>query len=264
MNQLILIKKNVEIPDNWTVIEDCPPGAYIAGSFALYLSTYMHPHKPGDVDYFFTDQDSLDKCINLLGIAEESEWTYRQDKIHVIKKVFKSPFDILDSFDIDPCRILYDPITKELWAHEKAIKSYNTGLCTFELSKTSSERYIPRFMKYIHRGFEIDLPYISEIPLKSKRQVAEILGTSVFHLNNHGQFLNRIFVSIADSLIFKYIFRHSRLVLGSESFTASYFRDYNFLDKISKKIPENKNKKEDYLTFYKTSLFYDEDKDVTK
>lgn len=84
--------------------------------------------------------------------------------IQCILRLYRAPTEIVHGFDIDCCGILYDPSTGKLWCTKRALWSYHNKENIFDPER-SSPSYVYRLIKYMRRGFNINIPLFSEMQI---------------------------------------------------------------------------------------------------
>lgn len=178
------MEKLVEVPMKEPLQLDLPSGTYIAGGYALYLAGYSNSY--GDHDIFVTSDCklSMPQLLETLGIIEydESEFAYTYHKnifddrktcgkltivdklsstVQVIKKIRKSPYDIVSSFDLDICQFIFDG--KRLWATQRALYAANhKKLYIVPENVRTMEYTYNRARKYMRRGYKLLMPGIEK------------------------------------------------------------------------------------------------------
>lgn len=81
---------------------------------------------------------------------------YGKNRYHqFIFRLYKAPTEVVHGFDVDCCGILFDG--KDLYATERALYSLKNKINWFD-PKRASPSYAHRLVKYMARGFKIELP----------------------------------------------------------------------------------------------------------
>lgn len=167
------------------------PGAYLAGGFpsALLFGAReednlgkIQPAYYDDIDVFFTSQESFAHFLNLFNqeystyIVSQTEnaITYSiwedsiQDtvKIQLVKKFFKQPTELIETFDIINCCVCYSFSTKIWHLHSKTIDCMANKKLSLLNPVMLDENHpdypntigiqLERFSKYISR-YDLDL-----------------------------------------------------------------------------------------------------------
>ena len=145
-----------------------PPGAYIAGGYAMYLAGYIDTYK--DIDVFFTNKETAYAFIELnkkyLHSAHLGPNTfsmkyssgrpnYDNAKVQLIFRLYIAPTEIVHGFDLDCVGVLYDGA--KLWATERTLYAIEHKINWFDPTRASPS-YAYRLAKYTIRGFSIGLP----------------------------------------------------------------------------------------------------------
>lgn len=81
-------------------------------------------------------------------------------EIQLIRRVYRTPAEILYGFDVDCCGFLYDG--KNYWGSERAIYSYKNKVINFDEGRFS-ETYLIRLAKYaVMKNYKIHIPNFDE------------------------------------------------------------------------------------------------------
>lgn len=84
---------------------------------------------------------------------------YGETTVQFVKKLFKTPAEVLYGFDIDCCAYLYDG--KDVWSTPRAHLSKETRKIYADPDRTSPN-WVYRLVKYSERGYELVLPLFQE------------------------------------------------------------------------------------------------------
>ena len=147
-------------------------GSYIAGGAAMYMAGWIDVHK--DIDIFFTNKNALSEILLLecKSISDEFGHSFYVSKnavdisYHVqgILRLYKAPTEIVHGFDVDCCGILYDHLSGKLWATKRAYWSFKNKMNIFDPERASPS-YIPRLVKYMRRGYDIFVPFFTQLKI---------------------------------------------------------------------------------------------------
>jgi len=161
-----------------------PDGMYIAGGAALYFGGIINKLK--DIDLFFTSKDVCHKFLydqnadnNI--VFTDNSISYRSTdsySIQCIRRLYRSPSEIVHGFDLDCVGVLYDG--KKLWATKRAYYSIQNRVNWFD-PKRVSPSYAYRLAKYKIRGFEIELP-LFETHLEIDMKVIDDLKKRILNM----------------------------------------------------------------------------------
>lgn len=91
-------------------------------------------------------------------------------KVQFILRLYKTPSEILHTFDVDSCCLGYDG--KDIWLTPRCMFALKAGYNTVNLD-LSSPSYTSRLLKYAYRGMKIDItPVLPKYPIdKAKRTI---------------------------------------------------------------------------------------------
>ena len=156
--------------------------SYIAGGAAMYMAGWTDSYN--DIDIFFTDKNALTdlllqrskhviECLKASG-----DWTnmlvygVTKNAVHIceaqgILRLYKAPTEIVHGFDVDCCGILYDLHTGKLWATKRAYWSFLNKMNIFDPERASPS-YVSRLVKYMRRGYDIYIPYFSQLEINEQ------------------------------------------------------------------------------------------------
>jgi hypothetical protein len=154
----------------------------IAGGFTLMSYKNDTYRKVSDIDLFFHSifdeneitelmlniikclyENSDDFCVKEIGNAFEITGLFKRTntsyKIQIIKRLYTSPSQIIHGFDVDSCCILYDLKSRQYYCTERFEYAFKNLKNTVNFDRMSPS-YEHRLVKYMTRGFGLDIPGI--------------------------------------------------------------------------------------------------------
>nr|QBK92934.1 MAG: ankyrin repeat protein [Pithovirus LCPAC403] len=97
----------------------------------------------------------------------------------------KSPFHILNRFDIDASCIGFDIFNSDrFYSLPRFVRAFETGTNTIDPTR-QSPTYIGRLIKYSHRGFDIAVPGFNSDNLKLSPEVLRIMSTKDYYWSKY-------------------------------------------------------------------------------
>ena len=161
---VIFLKEDVTCIFN-NILKIAGKGAVIAGG-----SIVSNLEKHSDVDIFLYGLTEKEAEEVILNFSLQRYDTCRINhhcasfkiwgtEIQIIRRIYKSPAEILYGFDIDCCGILYDG--KDIWCTRRAQYAIENKINHFDPERVSPS-YPYRLAKYAARGFKIFLPNFDE------------------------------------------------------------------------------------------------------
>lgn len=174
------------IKGRYNIIEThgLPEHNYVAGSYAMYLAGWIDD--PRDCDVFSTSKKhtnyhikQLNKTYNI--VSTKYTYTFKFDnaairrnrtdeyiprktinpgytEMQFVLVEYQSPSSIVYNFDIDCCKVIYDPMGGMLYAAPMAIFADEKKQNYYD-SWSCACAYIHRLIKYACRGYDIWLPH---------------------------------------------------------------------------------------------------------
>lgn len=132
-------------------------GWYIAGGFALALLKNKQEHEPidhNDIDIFFESEEAFQKCLKFYiskhQVMFESKYAVSFDnKVQFVCYSFGAPEVILETFDLNICRVAYIPKSKEI----VDIRGFEPEV--IRIMNPTNYALIHRIIKYAYRDFSI-------------------------------------------------------------------------------------------------------------
>jgi len=189
-------------------------GVIIAGGYVLYLMGITSTHR--DIDLFSTDKEksiawyfSLTSNTELYRPTQQTFNVYLGECISLIRRVYRSPAEVVHGFDLDSCQFLAIMVKGELKIYGTEIGVYATrNMVNWLDPDMASTTYLQRLGKYQNRGFGLRLPLITieNVDISS-------LPSYCPHLSIHGN-INRILLSTAQRVTSRRSYRQFILEKG--------------------------------------------------
>ena len=166
-------------------------GWFIAGGHALGLLTTKQ-HK-GDIDIFFISEEALGeaKSIYTHTIIYDSDYATTYDNnVQFVHYKFGTPKEILETFDLNVCRVAYIPYREEFIDLR--------GDTPNEIKIMEPENYtlFTRVEKYLFRDFTIDaeqLKYLRTLMTTDGLKDKDAYGVGVYMKFTEEEFASRLF-----------------------------------------------------------------------
>lgn len=133
-----------------------PPYIIAGGIFC----SYFYNEKPRDIDVFFLDPNKTLKLDDSIYVTESNFRYYRNkditkafrvhnSDINLIETLYKTREELIDSFDMEQCKMSYDPIKDKLFVSPITFHAINTK--TIFPAKNNVIQY--RIDKYLKKGY---------------------------------------------------------------------------------------------------------------
>jgi len=142
-------------------------GVVIAGGYVLFLMGASPEYS--DVDTFSTDKEkSMKWFFDIEGpftatLQTHSTYVpYLGCKLSLIRRVYRSPAEVVHGFDLDSCQFLAIVENGEITIYGTEIGLYALkNMVNWLDPEMASETYLQRLGKYQQRGFQLRLPLIT-------------------------------------------------------------------------------------------------------
>jgi len=142
-------------------------GVVIAGGYVLFLMGAFFEYS--DVDTFSTDKEKsmkwffdIPSYINATYQAYNTYVPYLGCKLSLIRRVYRSPAEVVHGFDLDSCQFLAIVENGEITIYGTEIGVYALrNMVNWLDPDMASTTYLQRLGKYQERGFQLRLPLIT-------------------------------------------------------------------------------------------------------